>query len=108
MDDHQILIEHVIQHYIDRDLFRNAASEYLDRINGDRWIYGLTTTFLHRSSTTINAKVVHDTRESLKRCKPETVHYLHERLHKETYLDIHTHIHSGEAIFTYVIQEDFV
>lgn len=113
MDERTAQIEHVIQHYLHRDLFRIYAREYVHRLryrrnpyinefgpvshykcNGDR-----IEDWVPQGST------IHLTREALKRSKDVTIAHLHDLLHAEPMLSIHEHVHSDGVIFTYVIQE---
>ena len=114
MDERTAQIEHVIQHYLHRDLFRIYAQDYVSRHRNIRNPYvnsfGSVSFYKHNGGHRTQdweevGYTVHRTRESLKRAKDVTIAYIHELLHAEPMLSIHEHVHSDGIIFTYVIHE---
>jgi hypothetical protein len=118
MDEHTAQIEHLIAHYLHRDLFRIHARDYLHRVARPRPsafpafdTYNMPVSFYKCNGATapedwqIIDYTVHRTRESLKRSKSVTLHYLHDLLHAEPMLSAHEHTHADGVIFTYVIHE---
>ena len=110
MNQRALEIEHVLQHYIHRDLFRVAAHEHLSRNPRQRGLW-LPISFLKYNQINpdgheIQASVVHGTREALKRAKMATIRHLHDRLHEEPMLSDHEHVHDNGEIFTFVIHEN--
>src|SRR4051794_18905701 len=112
MDEHTAQIEHLISHYLHRDLFRIHARDYLQRVNRrttfDMW--HLPISHWKQNGDTLDDwqpidYTVNRTRESLKRAKPVTLRYLHDLLHAEPMLAIHEHAHQDGLIFTYIIHE---
>jgi hypothetical protein len=108
-------IEHLIQHYLHRDLFRLHARLFLARhrsrasvpsVIGSVSFYKDYGSTYNEQDWELNRYVVDATRESLKRAKPTTVQYLHQLLHDAPMLEEHSHIHSDGVIFTFVIHED--
>jgi hypothetical protein len=93
------LIDHLIEHYVARDLFREVAHRQLQA-------RGLpsSTSILRDGEPDHNA--VFTTRKSLGRCKPATLEHLHGLLHNEPVLDEAEHLHTDEDIFRFVIEED--
>jgi len=114
MDERTAEIEHLISHYLHRDLFRLHARNYLSRTRRGSFSHSVVGSVsfykdYHSNSVELdfelNKDVVHLTRESLKRAKSTTIRYLHERLHAEPMLDEHNHVHNDGVIFTFVIHE---
>lgn len=100
------LIEHVIEHYVARDRFRVKAQHLLQRQGLNYSTAFVDTRYQGNGITDIDMRVVHRTRESLKKCKHVTLDHLHDLLHADFMLDEDEHVHDGEDLFNFVIQED--
>ena len=107
----QPFIEHVVEHYLARDKWRIAMQDYQGRnYSGVHGLYVPTASHYRMNGdrlkdASIDQRVVHNTRDGLKRVKETTVEYLHELLHKEDCLQEFEHHHQGEDIFHFVIEE---
>lgn len=114
MDEREVWVQHLLDHYVQRDIFRGQISEFIDRNRStygggvyafDVWrMIGSISMFDHNGK--INQAYYRDTKRRLGRSKLTTLRYLHDLLHADEYLDEHKHWHEGSEIFTFLIQED--
>lgn len=93
------LVEHLIQHYIDRDEFRVRARSQLIASGRESAV-----SFLD-SQGNLHQPTVKETRRSLLASRHETLDYLHGKLHDYPVLDEDEHVHDDDDIFRFVIEE---
>jgi hypothetical protein len=98
-----LLVEHILEHYVSRDLFRYYAAKKLQRVG-----MNTSTSFLNTQDAVPVAyyRGIERTRASLKKVKPVTLDHLHNLLHEDFMLPNFEHIHDGGQIFSYIIQEE--
>lgn len=96
------LIEHLLEHYVSRDLFRYHASNKLIA----RGLPYSTSFLAYENSGTpiVSDLAIGRNRKALTNSSNDTLDHIHELLHKDFTLD--EHVHSDGDLFTYVIEED--